>query len=167
MCSYLHSVHISLKLTGILPSGCKRHRIQNFFQFIDQSSGLSLSLDAADVGVAVMDPAISEAIKSTVDSSIGLLSDNLTEVIESRLGSFAQCCSEENGATVEQAVKKARRENYTCKRKGNQQQLDHELEVLDKFDAATSVLKNKSYDKVKAALEEGTGIVSKRIKAIK
>ena len=117
--------------------------------------------------MAVMDPAISEAIKSTVDSSIGLLSDNLTEVIESRLGSFAQCCSEENGATVEQAVKKARRENYTCKRKGNQQQLDHELEVLDKFDAATSVLKNKSYDKVKAALEEGTGIVSKRIKASK
>ena len=103
----------------------------------------------------------------TVDSSIGLLSDNLTEVIESRLGSFAQRFSEENGATVQQAVKKARRVNYTCKRKGDQQQLDHKLEVLDKFDAATSVLKNKSYDKVKAALEEGTGIVSKRIKAIK
>ena len=100
-------------------------------------------------------------------SSIGLLSDNLTEVIESRLGSFAPRFSEENGATVQEAVKKARRVNYTCKRKGDQQQLDHELEVLDKFDAATSVLKNKSHDKVKAALEEDTGIVSKRIKAIK
>ena len=74
--------------------------------------------------------------------------------------------SEENGATVEQAVKKARRESYTRKRKGNQQQLDHELEVLDKFDAAASALKNKSYDKVKTVVEEGTGIVSKRIKAI-
>jgi len=39
--------------------------------------------------------------------------------------------------------------------------------VLNKFDAATSALNNKTYDKVKAALEEGTGIVSKRIKAIK
>jgi len=39
--------------------------------------------------------------------------------------------------------------------------------VLDKFDAATSALNDKTYDKVKAALEEGTGIVSKRIKAIK
>ena len=72
-----------------------------------------------------------------------------------------------NGATVEQAVRKARCENYTCKRKGNQQQLDHELKMLDKSDAATSALRSKSYDKVKAALEEGTGIVSKPIKAIK
>ena len=40
--------------------------------------------------------------------------------------------------------------------------------MLDKFDeAATSALRSKSYEKVKAALEEGTGIVSKRIKAIK
>ena len=39
--------------------------------------------------------------------------------------------------------------------------------MLDKFDAAASALKNKSYDKVKTVLEEGTGIVSKRIKAIK
>ena len=39
--------------------------------------------------------------------------------------------------------------------------------MLDKFDGAASALKNKSYDKVKTVLEEGTGIVSKRIKAIK
>ena len=72
-----------------------------------------------------------------------------------------------NGGTVDLAVKKARCENYRCKRKGHQQQLDHELELLDKFDEASSAVRNKSYDKVKAALEEGTGIVSKRIKALK
>ena len=70
-------------------------------------------------------------------------------------------------STVTQAIKKARLENYTCKRKGNQQQLDHKLKVLDKFDKATSALKNKTYDRVKAALEQGTGIISKHIKAIK
>ena len=43
--------------------------------------------------------------------------------------------------------------------------LDHELEVLDKSDAASSALNNKSYDKLKATLEEGTSIIS--IKAIK
>ena len=127
----------------------------------------SLSSDAADVSVPTVGPAISEAIKSTVAASIGGLTDNLTEVIESRLGSFAKRFSEENGATVEQAVKKTRRENYTCKRKGNQQQLDHELQVLDKFDEASGALASKSYDKVKAALKEGTVIVSKRVKAIK
>ena len=51
------------------------------------------------------------AIQSTVDVLVGGLTDSLTEVIEARLGSFAQCFSEENGATVEQAVKKACREN--------------------------------------------------------
>ena len=45
---------LSPKLIGIHPSGCERHRrIQIFFQFIDQSSRPSLSLEAADVGVAV------------------------------------------------------------------------------------------------------------------
>ena len=127
----------------------------------------SLSSDAADVSFPTVGPAISEAIKSTVAASIGSLTDNLTEVIESRLGSFAKRFSEENGATVEQAVKRARRENYTCKRKGNQQQLDHELQVLDKFDEASGALASKCYDKVKAALKEGTVIVSKRVKAIK
>ena len=39
--------------------------------------------------------------------------------------------------------------------------------MLDKFDEAMSALKNKTYDRVKAALEQGTSIISKHIKAIK
>ena len=39
--------------------------------------------------------------------------------------------------------------------------------MLDSFYAVTSAVKSKSYDKVKAALEKGNGIVSKRIKSIK
>ena len=126
----------------------------------------TLSSGAADISISSIDPTISEAIRYTVAVSIGRLAYSLTEVLESRLDSFQRRFSEENGATVEQAVKKARRENYTCKRKGNQQ-LDHELEVLAKFDEALSALRSKSYEKVKAALEEGMGVVFKRIKAIK
>jgi len=40
---------------------------------------------------------------------------------------------------------------YT-KRKENQQQLDDELELLNKFDAVASALNNKTYDKLKAAI---------------
>ncbi|CAH3149781.1 unnamed protein product, partial [Porites lobata] len=69
-------------------------------------------------------------------------------VIEDRLGGFAKRFSEENSSTVEQAVKKARRESYTCKRKGNQQQLDHAVQVLDKFDEASDALKAKIRIKV-------------------
>ena len=59
-----------------------------------------------------------------------------------------------------------RQESYTCKRKGNQQQLDRAVQVLDKFDEASDALKVKSY-KVKTALDSGTEVVSKRIKVIK
>ena len=110
------------------------------------------------------DPAISPSvaglIKASVAESIGALTDNL-------MSGFAKRFSEENSFTVEQAVKKARRASYTCKRKGNQQQLDHAVQVLDKFDEASDALKAKSYDKVKAALDSGPEVVSKRIKVIK
>ena len=115
----------------------------------------------------VVDPSIGAAIQASVTRSIGSLTDNLTQVIESRLPDFAKRYSEENSSSVEQAVKKARREQYTCKRKGNQQQLDHSLQVLDKLDEAFDALKHKSYEKAKAALESGTELVSKRVKAIK
>ena len=106
----------------------------------------TLSSEAASVSISTIDQTISEAIRSTVIASFGGLADNLTQVIESRLDSFQRRFSEENGATVEEAVKKARRENYACKRKGKQQQLEHELEVLDKFDEASGALKAKSLE---------------------
>ena len=56
---------------------------------------------------------------SSIAESIGGLTDNLTQVLKDRLGSFTKWFSEENSSTVENAIKKARRESYTCKRKGN------------------------------------------------
>ena len=53
-------------------------------------------------------------------------------------------------------LKKVRRESYTCKRKGNQRQLDHAVQLLDRFDEASVALKEKSYDKVKDALDAGS-----------
>ena len=76
----------------------------------------------SDGAGGVVDPAIGEAIKTTALTGI-----YLTQVIEDRLSGFAKRFSEGNSATVEQAVKKARCENYTCEKKGNQHQLDHAL----------------------------------------
>ncbi|XP_068751036.1 uncharacterized protein [Montipora capricornis] len=116
-------------------------------------------------------PALAEAsrsaVKALVDESIANLSDNLTEVIESRLGAFATKFSAQNSSTVTNAVKKARFDRYICKRKGNQQQLDHVHDVLETFDDATDTLKAGAHERVKRSLEEGTKLVSKRIKAIK
>ncbi|CAH3159224.1 unnamed protein product, partial [Pocillopora meandrina] len=115
----------------------------------------------------VLDPSVAAAIQSAVSESMGSLADNLTKVIESKLSDFAKRFSEENSSSVDQAVKRARREQYTCKRKGNQQQLDHSLQVMDKLDEASDALKQKLYEKVKFALESGTELVSKRVKGIK
>ena len=113
----------------------------------------------------VLDPPVGAVIESAVSESMGSLTDNLTKVIESRLSDFAKRFSEENSFSVEQAVNRARREQYTCKREGNQQQLDHSLQVMDKRDEASDALKQKLYEKVKVAQESGTELVSKRVKA--
>ena len=52
-------------------------------------------------------------------------------------------------------------------RETNCSSVDHAVRVLDTFDEASDALKAKSYGKVKAALDAGTEVVSKRIKVIK
>ena len=87
----------------------------------------TLSSGAADVSISTIDLTISEAIRSTVAASIGGLADNLAQVIENQGSIVFNNVFQKKVGTVEKAVKKARRENNTCKRKGNQQQLDLEL----------------------------------------
>ena len=118
----------------------------------------------SDGAGGVVDPAIGEAIKTTALTGI-----YLTQVIEDRLSGFAKRFSEGNSATVEQAVKKARCENYTCEKRGQPAPTRSRfiLQVLDKFDEASDALKVKSYDKVKTALEAGTEAIAKRIKAVR
>ena len=99
----------------------------------------------------VLDPSVGAAIQSPVSASMGSLAGNLTQVRKSRLSDFAKRFSEAKCSFVEQAAKRARPELYTCKRKGNQQQLDHSLQVLDKLDRASDALKQKSYEKIKVS----------------
>lgn len=136
----------------------------------EQEQGSSVSTVTVNDGSgAAISPSVNQLIKSSVAESIGALTDNLTRVIED-LGGFAKRFSEENSSTVEQAIKKALRESYNCKRKRkrkrNQQQLDYVIKVLVRFNEASDALKAKSHDKVKAALDAGTEVVSKRIKVI-
>ena len=110
---------------------------------VQEQGSLVSTVTVNDDSGAVMSPSINQLIKSSVAESIGALTDNLSQVIEDRLGGFAKRFSEENSSTVEQAVKMARRESYTCKRKGNQQQLDHAFQVLDRFDEASDAFESQ------------------------
>ena len=132
----------------VLPSGLLTPHATPLFFSMNDSDEVCARSSRKD---GVLDPSVGAAIQSAVSESMGSLADNLTQVIESRLSDFATRFSEENSSSVEQAVKRARREHYTCKRKGNQQQLDHSLQVLDRPDEASGALKQKSYEKVKVA----------------
>ena len=153
-----------LRVVSDLPSGLLTpHATPLFFSMSDSEEARACS-SRSD---GVLDPSVAAAIQSAVSESMGSLADNLTKVIESKLSDFAKRFSEENSSSVDQAVKRARRDQCTCKRKGNQQQLDHSLQVMDKLDEASDALKQKLYEKVKVALESGTELVSKRVKGIK
>ena len=78
----------------------------------EQEQGFTVTtVTVNDDSGAAISPSINQLIKSSVAESIGVLTDNLTQVIGDRLGGFTKQFSEENSSTVEQAVKKARREN--------------------------------------------------------
>lgn len=116
-----------------------------------------------DGGTSSPTAAIQSAIQIAMQSSM----DNFSKVIEDKFQEFAQKFSEENTNTLEKAVLKAKRETFTCKRKGNQQQLDHSLQVLEKIHDSSRYLKSKSFEKAKRSLDESSELVLKRIKAIK
>ena len=99
-----------------LPSGLLTPRATPLFFIISMSDSEEISARSSR-NDGVLDPSVGAAIQSAVSESMGSLANNLTRVIESRLSDFAKRFSEENSSSVEQAVKRARREHYTCKRK--------------------------------------------------
>ena len=117
--------YISVLFIRIYPSGLCTPTTHSFvFAFAmpkeqQQRSSVSTVTFNDDSGAAIS-PSINELIQSFVAESIDALADTLSQIIDDRLFGFARRCLEENGSTVEQAIKRARRESYTCKRKGNQ-----------------------------------------------
>ena len=91
---------------------------------------------------------------------------SVSNLIDNKLENFARTMSQHSGSIVDEAVRRAKRETFVCKSKGNQQQLEHCLKVLEKLEDATTLLDNNAVGSAKRKLEEGTDIIQKRIKAI-
>ena len=117
--------YISVLFIRIHPSGLCTPTTHSFvFAFAmpkeqQQRSSVSTVTVNDDSGAAI-NPSINELIQSFVADSIGALADNLSQIIDDRLFGFARRVLKENVSIVGLAVKRARRESYTCKRKGNQ-----------------------------------------------
>ena len=135
-------IYIELLSVRDLPSGLLTPHATPLFFNMSNSEETSERSSGND---GVLDPSVGAAIQSPVSASMGSLAGNLTQVRKSKRFSEAKC------SFVEQTAKRARPELYNCKRKGNQQLLDHSLQVLDKLDGASDALKQKSYEKVKVS----------------
>ena len=67
--------------------------------------------------VGVLDPSVGAAIQSTVSESISSLTDNLTQVIESRISDFAKQFSEQNSSSVNKQSRKLVANNTPAREK--------------------------------------------------
>ena len=105
-----------------------------------------------------------------MDHNPSAVDHNTLNLAMNRLATFAQSMSQQSGNKMEEAIRKAKRETFLCKGKGNQQQLDHCVRVLDKIEDSIVSLADHSIDSIERAkrqLEEGAELVRKRVKAIK
>ena len=77
--------------------------------------------NAADDGVAILDPSRSIHYSSNqiCHFNVDRFFNRKLNAIKSTPAKFVQSFSVNNGTAVDQAVRKARRENYTCVCKGN------------------------------------------------
>ena len=74
---------------------------------------------------------------------------SFSNLIDNKLENFARTMSQHSGSIVDEAVWRAKRETFVCKSKGNQQQLEHCLKVLEKLEDATTLLDNNAVDSAK------------------
>ena len=75
--------------------------------------------------------------------------EKFSSIIDSKFEEFGRQLLEQSSSKVEEAVKKVKRDSYVCKRKGNQQQFDHSLDVLEKLEEAGDLIVSNSLESAK------------------
>lgn len=107
-------------------------------------------------------------VQKEVADSMASGSSQIYPLIDIRFDNFKKQYSEVNSSSVEVAVKRARRDRYVFKSKGNEKQFKHAESVLEKVEGAKNALSVNAISKAKiTAIEEGIALVSKRMKLIK
>ena len=92
---------------------------------------------------------------------------SFSKLIDDKLENFTRTMTQQTGSNMDDAIRRAKRERFVCKSKGNQQQLEHCLQVLETMLDTATLLDKNAFDSAKRKLEEGADLVQKRTKAIK
>ena len=78
-------------------------------------------------------PDLQSAVSKAVADSMSTLSAQISLLTDVRFENFKTQLSQENSASVEAAVKGAKRDRYVFQRKGNEQQFEHAESVLENW----------------------------------
>ena len=101
-------------------------------------------------------------MKDLMQNSLTEMCQQLNAVVDDRFCTMKRELSVEYSEAV--AAKKARTDKYQFKSKGNEQQYEHQVDVLGTIEGATAALNNQDIAKAKAMLQEGK---EARIKLVK
>lgn len=71
---------------------------------------------------------------AAIDNAFSASDGEFSTLIDEKLGDLAESFSLQSGSRVKEAVRRATKEPFFCKKKGNHQQLDHCLQVLEKME---------------------------------
>lgn len=118
------------------------------------------TLGAATAGI---DPSVVQAI---VNQSLASVSETLVKAVDDRLEEFRKRFATSSSESVHPS-KRLKIEANQIKKPGNQQQFDHGIKVLEKFESGLDFLGQSKVDKAQEALKEGIDLVLHRIKLIR
>lgn len=100
-------------------------------------------------------------VQKEVADSMASGSSQIYPLIDIRFDNFKKQYSEVNSSSVEAAVKRARRDRYVFKSKGNEKQFEHAESVVEKVEGAKDALSVNAISKAKiTAIEEGIALVN-------
>ena len=95
-------------------------------------------------------PDLQSAVSKAVADSMSTLSAQISSLIDVRFENFKTQFSQENSASVEAAVKRAKRDQYVFQSKGNEQQFEHTESVLEKLETAKDAVNSNTIAKAKS-----------------
>ncbi|XP_041480436.1 uncharacterized protein LOC121427925 [Lytechinus variegatus] len=93
--------------------------------------------------------------------------DFVATVLDSKLEKLKRELTEESSLQLDAAVKRAKTNSKTLKKKGCQRQFDHNEDVRGKIEEATKSIDNGKFQRAKDILSEGIELIDKRQKILK
>jgi hypothetical protein len=105
-------------------------------------------------------------VQHYVQQSISSITSDISKVLEDRFTSLKRELAADNPKSIQSVAKKIRSESHEFKSKGNKQQYDHQLKLIDHMEQAKDAIDRCDLPEARAALQNGTDEASTRCKLI-